>query len=96
MPQVLARLRRELGHVPGGRLYMQAVQDIRVGGRQSNAAIPVHLARATDADEVNLWGPKLLAALQKSHVLVDVSSDQQQGAWRPTWWSIATPRPGSG
>ena len=78
MPQVLARLRRELGHVPGGRLYMQAVQDIRVGGRQSNAAYQYTLL-GDDADEVNLWGPKLLAALQKSHVLVDVSSDQQQG-----------------
>ncbi len=78
MPQVLARMRRELGHVPGGRLYMQGVQDIRVGGRQSNAAYQYTLL-GDNADEVNLWGPKLLAALQKSRVLVDVSSDQQQG-----------------
>ncbi len=78
MPQVLARLRRELAHVSGGRLYMQAVQDIRVGGRQSNAAYQYTLL-GDDADEVNQWGPRLLAALQKSRVLVDVNSDQQQG-----------------
>ncbi|TLU72703.1 efflux RND transporter permease subunit [Lichenicoccus roseus] len=78
MPQVLAGLRRELGHVPGGRLYMQAVQDIRVGGRQSNAAYQYTLL-GDNSDEVNEWGPKLLAALQHGHVLVDVSSDQQQG-----------------
>jgi len=74
---VMARLRRELAHVPGARLYLQPVQDIRVGGRQSNAAYQYTL-QADSSAELYKWGPKLLAALEKSPVLRDVNSDQQQ------------------
>jgi len=75
--QVVNRLRRELSQVPGGRLYLQAVQDIRVGGRQSNAQYQYSL-QADSTEDVYTWTPKLLDALQHSAVLADVNSDQQQ------------------
>jgi multidrug efflux pump len=75
--QVIARLRRELSQVPGARLFLQAVQDIRVGGRQSNAQYQYTL-QADTPDEIYTWTPKLVDALQHSSVLADVNSDQQQ------------------
>jgi multidrug efflux pump len=75
--QVIARLRRELSEVPGARLFLQAVQDIRVGGRQSNAQYQYTL-QADTPDEIYTWSPKLLDTLQHSSVLADVNSDQQQ------------------
>jgi len=74
---VMARLRRELARIPGARLYLQAVQDIRVGGRSSNAEYQYTVLGDTTA-EVYQWGPKLLAVMQKDPTFVDVSSDQQQ------------------
>ncbi|GGF39881.1 transport system membrane protein [Aliidongia dinghuensis] len=74
---VMARLRRNLSHVPGGRLFLQPVQDIRVGGRQSNAAYQFTL-QGQDTAEVYTWAPRLLDALQNDPNLADVSSDQQQ------------------
>jgi len=74
---VMARLRRNLSHVPGGRLFLQPVQDIRVGGRQSNAAYQFTL-QGDNTEEVYEWAPKLLDVLQKDPTLVDVNSDQQQ------------------
>ena len=75
--QVMARLRHELANVSGARLYLQPVQDIRVGGRQSNAAYQYTL-QADSSAQLYQWAPKLLAALEKSPVLRDVNSDQQQ------------------
>ena len=77
MDAVMARLRRELGHVAGGRLFLQAVQDIRVGGRSSNAQYQYTILGDSTA-AVYAWAPKLLAAMEKDHAFVDVSSDQQQ------------------
>jgi multidrug efflux pump len=74
---VIGRLRRELSKVPGARLFLQAVQDIRVGGRQSNAQYEYTL-QADNADELYKWTPKLLDVLQHSSVMTDVNSDQQQ------------------
>jgi multidrug efflux pump len=74
---VIARLRTKLAQVPGGRLFLQTVQDIRVGGRQSNAEYQFTL-QADKVADLNEWGPKLLAALQRSPVIADVNSDQQQ------------------
>jgi multidrug efflux pump len=75
--QVMARLRRKLAEVPGGRLYLQPVQDIRVGGRSSNALYQYTILGDTTA-EVYQWAPKLLAAIEKDSTFTDVSSDQQQ------------------
>lgn len=75
--QVIARLRRKLARVPGGRLFLVAVQDIRAGGRQSNAQYQYTL-RSDNEDDLYRWTPRLVQALEHSSVLVDVNSDQQQ------------------
>jgi multidrug efflux pump len=75
--QVIARLRPKLAEVPGGRLFLVAVQDIRAGGRQSNSQYQYTL-QGDDANELYAWAPKLVQALEHSSVLADVSSDQQQ------------------
>ena len=77
MDSIMTRLRRELSVVPGARLYLQPVQDFRTGGRQSNAAYQYTL-EGDDSHLLYDWGNKLQDALQKSPVLRDVNSDQQQ------------------
>jgi multidrug efflux pump len=74
--QVIARLRRELATVPGATLFLQSVQDIRVGGRASNAQYQYTLQSPT-LEELNEWTPKITAALQRESNLADVNSDQQ-------------------
>jgi len=74
--QVIGRLRRELAVVPGATLFLQAVQDIRVGGRASNAQYQFTLQGPT-FEELNEWTPKIAAALQSDPNLADVNSDQQ-------------------
>jgi len=74
--EVIARLRREMAAVPGATLFFQASQDIRVGGRQSNAQYQYTL-QGDDLDELNQWSPKITAALQQLPSLTDVNSDQQ-------------------
>jgi multidrug efflux pump len=73
---VIARLRHEMSVVPGATLFLQAVQDIRVGGRASNAQYQYTLQGAS-LEELNEWSPKIVAALQHEHNLTDVNSDQQ-------------------
>ena len=73
---VIARLRREMAVVPGATLFLQAVQDIRVGGRASNAQYQFTLQSPT-LEELNEWTPKIAAALQGLPNLADVNSDQQ-------------------
>jgi len=74
--QVIDRLRPQLAVVPGATLFLQAAQDIRVGGRQGNAEYQYTLQGATFA-ELNEWGPKITTALQGEPQLADVNSDQQ-------------------
>ncbi|MGC2410409.1 MAG: efflux RND transporter permease subunit [Methyloceanibacter sp.] len=74
--QVIDRLRPQLAVVPGATLFLQAAQDIRVGGRQGNAEYQYTLQGSTFA-ELNAWGPKITAALQGEPQLADVNSDQQ-------------------
>ena len=73
---VIARLRRSMALVPGATLFLQAVQDIRVGGRASNAQYQYTLQGST-LEELNEWSPKIAAALQREPNLADVNSDQQ-------------------
>jgi multidrug efflux pump len=74
---VIARLRHKMAVVPGATLYLNAVQDIRVGGRSSNAQYQYTL-QAPSFEELNEWAPKIAAALsQETKVLADVNSDQQ-------------------
>src|SRR5450631_2317049 len=74
--QVIARLRRQMAVVPGASLFLQAVQDIRVGGRASNAQYQYTLQGST-LEELNEWSPRILAAMQADPDLTDVNSDQQ-------------------
>jgi multidrug efflux pump len=74
--RVIMRLGRELAQVPGATLFLQAVQDIRVGGRASQAQYQYTL-QADNVDELTVWAPKILAELQKSTVLTQVNTDQQ-------------------
>jgi multidrug efflux pump len=76
--QVVARLRPKLNRVSGARLFLQAVQDLRIGGRQSAAEYQYTLT-SDDTAGLYLWTPKLLDALGKAHSeIVDVNSDMQQ------------------
>ncbi|HMG77691.1 MAG TPA: efflux RND transporter permease subunit [Xanthobacteraceae bacterium] len=75
--EITARLRPQLATVPGGRLFLTAVQDIRSGGRQSNSAYQYTL-QSDSTDDLFTWTPKLVTALEHSAVLTDVNSDQQQ------------------
>ena len=76
--QVIVRLRARLAGVPGANLFMQAVQDIRAGGRQSNSQYQFTL-QSDSLQDLYEWGPKLVAALQRdTSVITDIDSDQQQ------------------
>ncbi len=74
--EVIARLRPKLANVPGATLYLQAIQDIRVGGRLSNALFQFTL-QGDDLRELNRWAPRMQRKLQTLPALTDVSSDQQ-------------------
>jgi multidrug efflux pump len=75
--EVIARLRGKLTKVPGAQLYLQAVQDIRMGGRPGAGQYQFTLQGAS-AEELYAFVPRLVDALQTSKILADVSSDQQQ------------------
>ena len=75
--QVIARLRNKLTQVPGAHLYLQSVQDIRIGGRMSNALYQYTL-QGESTSELYAFVPRLVDALQNSSVVTDVNSDQQQ------------------
>jgi len=74
--QVIARLRKKLGGVIGINLFLQASQDIRVGGRMSRAQFQYSL-QSGDLEELNRWSTLLVDRLSRSPQLRDVSSDQQ-------------------
>ncbi len=73
---VIARLRKRTAAIPGASLYLQAVQDLRIGGRSSNALYQYTL-QGQDLHELNMWAPKLEARLRRMRLLTDVNSDQQ-------------------
>ena len=74
--KVIARLRARLAKEPGASLFLMAVQDIRVGGRQANASYQYTLL-ADDLAALREWEPKIRAALAALPELADVNSDQQ-------------------
>jgi multidrug efflux pump len=75
---VVARLRRPLAKIAGAQSFLVPAQDLRVGGRQSNAEYQYTL-QSDDPDALTIWVPKIVAALQTNKNLADVSSDLQQG-----------------
>jgi hydrophobe/amphiphile efflux-1 (HAE1) family protein len=74
--QIITRLRPQLAKVPGATLFMQAAQDLNVGGRTTRTQYQYTL-QDSDINELNEWAPRLLAELQKLPMLRDVASDQQ-------------------
>ncbi|HGM6646723.1 TPA: multidrug efflux RND transporter permease subunit MdtC [Serratia marcescens] len=74
--KVIARLRSRLAKEPGASLFLMAVQDIRVGGRQANASYQYTLL-ADDLAALREWEPKIRTALAALPELADVNSDQQ-------------------
>jgi multidrug efflux pump len=76
--QVIARLRPAFAHDPRAGVYLQAAQDIRVGGRAANAQYQYTL-QGDDLETLNAWAPRLVARLRQEPVVTDVTTDQQNG-----------------
>jgi multidrug efflux pump len=78
---VIARLRGKLSRIAGATLYLQPAQDLRTGGRQSNALYQYTL-QDDDVNELRAWEPRIRAALTGDPELVDVNSDAQDKGQR--------------
>ncbi|MEN6081127.1 multidrug efflux RND transporter permease subunit [Chromobacterium piscinae] len=74
--QVIARLRKKLAAEPGAQLFLQSVQDIRIGGRSSNAQYQYTL-QGDDLNELRTWTPKVQQAMSKIPFLADLNNDQE-------------------
>jgi multidrug efflux pump len=80
---VINRLRPKLISVPGATVFLQAGQDVRIGGRQSSAQYQ-YTIQSDSLDDLVKWGPILLTEMRKQHILTDVNTDQQNSglqAW---------------
>ena len=76
--QIIDRLRPQLNRLPVASAFLQAAQDLRIGGRSSNAMYQ-YTIQADSVQELLQWGPAILAQMQHLPGLQDVSSDQQNG-----------------
>jgi multidrug efflux pump subunit AcrB len=74
--EVIARLRPKLAQVKGATLFLQAAQDLSVGGRPTRTQYQYSL-QDSDLNELNDWAPRILAEMQKLPMLRDVATDQQ-------------------
>jgi hydrophobic/amphiphilic exporter-1 (mainly G- bacteria), HAE1 family len=74
--EIITRLRPQLEKVQGARLFMQAAQDVRLGGRPTRTQFEFTLQDA-NLDELNEWAPKVLAKMKTLPELRDVATDQQ-------------------
>ncbi len=73
---IMARLRPQLARIPGATLYLQASQDIRIGGR-SSAALYQYTMLCDNLQDLNSYAPRMLAELKTIPIITDVNSDQQ-------------------
>jgi multidrug efflux pump len=76
--QIIDRLRPQLNRLPVASAFLQPVQDLRIGGRSSNAMYQ-YTIQADNVQDLTKWGPILLGEMQRLPGLQDVSSDQQNG-----------------
>ena len=74
--EIIRRLRRQLATVEGASVFLQATQDLRVGGRGGNAQYQYSI-QSENLDDLVKWGPILLQSLRKVSIVTDVNSDQQ-------------------
>ena len=77
-PQIINRLRAKLNSLPVASVFLQASQDLRIGGRGS-AALYQYTIQTDSIPELASWGPKIFAAMKHVPGLQDVNSDQQNG-----------------
>jgi multidrug efflux pump len=77
-PEVINRVRPKLNRLTGASSFLQASQDLRIGGRSSNALYQ-YTIQADNITDLSTWGPRLLAEMTKLPGFQDVSSDQQNG-----------------
>jgi hydrophobe/amphiphile efflux-1 (HAE1) family protein len=77
--QVIAELRPKLAQIPGITLFLQSVQDVRMGGRGSRTQYQYTLQDA-NLDELNQWAPRVFDMLKALPELRDVATDQQTNA----------------
>jgi multidrug efflux pump len=75
---VINRLRPKLNRLPVAQVFMQAQQDLRIGGRSSNAMYQ-YTIQSDNIGDLNKWGPILIAQMKKLPGFQDVNSDQQNG-----------------
>jgi hydrophobe/amphiphile efflux-1 (HAE1) family protein len=80
---VVNRLRQKTADIPGLRVFFFAMQDVRVGGRQTDSTYQYTLWD-TDYAELLQWAPRVLAAVQTVPGLVDVTTDREQGGLQVT------------
>ena len=76
--QIIDRLRPQLNRMPVASAFLQAAQDLRIGGRSSNAMYQYTL-QSDNVQDLSKWAPILLTQMQHLPGLQDVSSDQQNG-----------------
>jgi multidrug efflux pump len=74
--QIINRLRPKLSGIPGASLFLQATQDVRIGGRLANAQYQ-YTINSDNLGDLTKWGPILLQQIRKLPGFADVSSDQQ-------------------
>src|SRR6202012_2484946 len=74
--QIIKRLRPKLAKVPGASLFLQAAQDVRIGGRQSGAEYQFTM-QGDNLQDLVTYSPKMLEKLKTIHVIADVNSDLQ-------------------
>ena len=74
--EIIARLRPKLAQVPGATLYLQAIQDLRIGGRAAASQYQYTL-RGDDVRELQDWAPRVMERLRRVPSIVDVNSDLQ-------------------
>jgi hydrophobe/amphiphile efflux-1 (HAE1) family protein len=74
--QVIVELSKKFAEVPGATLYMQAAQDLNIGGRLSQAQYQYTL-QGEDLNELNVWAPQLLKKMRAIPLLMQVNTDQQ-------------------
>ncbi len=77
-PEIINRLRPKLNKLVAAATFLQAAQDLRIGGRSSNALYQ-YTIQADNVQDLSHWGPILLAEMKKLPGLQDVNSDQQNG-----------------
>ena len=73
---IMQRLRPKLARIPGATLYLQAAQDLRVGGRNS-AALYQFTMRGDNVQDLIAYAPRMFQQLKSIPIIVDVNSDQQ-------------------